>query len=149
MEEGNKKRGRPRINTELTDASTSSRRAATNWKYVFDGVEIVKQYSNEIPDSNLIWFSNEETQSAKARHGILEQIGRMYVQDRTNVKDCVTVAQCATAAVKAGHTTREIEKAIRALRKAIKEFDASDKDPKAEAEMNNAYYALCDLGGPQ
>lgn len=58
----------------------------------------------------------------------IEQIGRMLEQDHIAEEDCIYVASLSAQAVKAGHTTREVEKAIRAIRKTTKELAANPED---------------------
>lgn len=58
----------------------------------------------------------------------MEQLGRMLVQDNLSEKDFITVANMAIAALQAGHTSREIENAIRKIRVAIKRYNAAPKE---------------------
>ncbi len=91
--------------------------------------------ATEIPDSDLLWHSDDATQTAKSKNGILEQLGRMIAQDHYNEYDCVYIANLAIAALKNGKTSREIEKAIQNVRTANKRVAA---DPDSE---------LAQLGG--
>lgn len=146
MENEKRKRGRPRIDAHLSEATAPSRRQALNEKYLFDAVHLISVAATEIPDNQLLWYSDDAMRTAKGRNGILEQIGRMLEQDHAPQSDCIYVTNLAIRAVKAGHTTREIEKAIREIRKALKPLTA---DPKSEAlmlTMGRAVKALDEMG---
>ncbi|MDO4811042.1 MAG: hypothetical protein Q3985_03760 [Eubacteriales bacterium] len=58
----------------------------------------------------------------------MEQLGRMLVQDNLSKKDFITVANMAIAALQTGHTSREIENAIRKIRMAIKRYNSAPED---------------------
>ena len=49
----------------------------------------------------------------KSRDGILEQLGRIAVQDKLAYADCVYLANLAIAAVQNGYTTRDVEVVLR------------------------------------
>ena len=133
MEEKKKKRGRPKVDAHLTETVyRESRRQAVNWKYVFDGVGVLMDGGERIPDNKLLYNLGESKEELVTRNGILEQIGRMDQQDHASFDDCVYIANLAVAAVKAGAKSREIEKAIRAVRMAIKQ---SAHDPEAEENL--------------
>ena len=121
-------RGRPKINASIASSLASSRRAQLNAKYMFDGVFLLSRAGDKISDSDLLWHSDDATCTAGGRQGILEQIGRMLEQDHIAEEDCIYVTSLSAQAVKAGHTTREVEKAIRAIRKTTKELSADSED---------------------
>lgn len=79
---------------------------------MFDGVRLISEAATEIPYHELLWHSDDATRKVVSRNGILEQLGRMTEQDHSSNEDCIYVAKLAAAAVKAGHTTREIEIAV-------------------------------------
>ena len=120
MEQDKRGRGRPKIDTHVTEAYASSRRQAVNTVYMYEGVELISVAATEIPDTCLLWRSDASTRTAGGKQGILEQLGRRLIQDKFSPDDCITIANYAIQALKAGHTTREIEKVIRKIRFANK-----------------------------
>lgn len=74
--------------------------------------------ASEIPDRSMLWYSDDVTQTATGKHGILEQIGRMWLQDQMSYDSCVFIANLSIGALKAGYTSREIQYAIRRIRNA-------------------------------
>lgn len=124
MEEIKRGRGRPRLDTRHTEAYAPSRRQAVNSMYMFEAVQLISEAATEIPDSELLWYSDHTTYSAKSKDGILEQIGRMILQDKYELSDCVYITNLSIAAVKNGYTCREIEKAIRRIRLTSKESNS-------------------------
>ena len=63
-------------------------------------------------------------------------------QDKFSPDDCITIANFAIQALKAGYTSREIEKAIRKVRLTNKKASA---DPENEALNHAAVNALDEL----
>lgn len=118
MEEKKRGRGRPRLDVPN---GRCSRRQAVNSMYTDKAVRLILEAATEIPDGNLLWYSDEATWTIKSKDGILEQIGRMLVQDHHEQSHCVYITNLAIAALKNGSTCREIEKAIRKIRMALKE----------------------------
>ena len=118
MEEKKRGRGRPRLNVPN---GRCSRRHAVNSMYVNKAAQLISEVATEIPDGKLLWYSDETTWTIKSKDGILEQIGRMLVQDHHEQSHCVYIANLAIAALKNGCTCREIEKAIRKIRMTLKE----------------------------
>ena len=128
-----KKRGRPKVDAHLTETVyRESRRQAVNWKYVFDGVGVLMDGGEQIPDNKLLYNLGESKEELVTCNGILEQIGRMDQQDHASFDDCVYIANLAVAAMKAGAKSREIEKAIRAVRMAMKQ---AAHNPEAEENL--------------
>ncbi|MCD7805474.1 MAG: hypothetical protein LUH03_10115 [Oscillospiraceae bacterium] len=128
MDDEKRGRGRPKIDASVASSLASSRRAQLNAKYMFDGVFLLSRAGDKIPDSDLLWHSDDATCTAGGRQGILEQIGRMLEQDHIAEEDCIYIASLSAQAVKVGHTTREVEKAIRAIRKTTKELATNPED---------------------
>ena len=144
MEQDKRGRGRPKIDTHITEAYASSRRQAVNAVYMYEGVELI---SVAIPDSDLLWCSDASTQTAGGKQGILEQLGRMLIQDKFSQDDCITIASFAIQALKAGHTSREIEKAIRKVRLTNKKASADSENEALNHAAVNALDELRAMGG--
>ena len=66
----------------------------------------------------------------------------MLIQDKFSQDDCIAIANLATQALKAGYTSREIEKAIRKVRLTNKKASA---DPENEMLNEAAVNALAEL----
>ncbi len=147
MEQEKRGRGRPKINTDLTEIGAPSRRQAVNAMYMFEGVQLISVAATEIPDSDLLWFSDDATQTAKSKNGILEQLGRMVVQDHLSADDGIYVANLAIAALKNGSTSREIEKAIREIRLTMKKFVAEPDNDRLQYLAGRAVKELQEMGG--
>ena len=118
MTEQKRKRGRPKLPTPITEDYAPSRRQAVNAMYMYEAVDLITEAASEIPNADLLWFSDEKTRTAKSKSGVLEQIGRMLIQDRFSSSDCIYIASLAADAVSVGYTSREVENAIRAVRLA-------------------------------
>ena len=148
MEEKKRGRGRPRLDVPN---GRCSRRQAVNSMYVDKAAQLISEAAAEIPDKSLLWYSDETTWTIKSKDGILEQIGRMLVQDRHEQSHCVYITNLAIAALKSGCTCREIEKAIRKIRITLKESNQilnntelinilesfKHVQPKSEKQVNN------------
>ena len=93
----------------------------------------------QIPDNKLLYNLAETKEEFVTRNGILEQIGRMDQQDHASFDDCVYIANLAVVAVKAGAKSREIEKAIRAVRMAMKQ---AAPDPEATENLYSVGVAV-------
>ena len=142
MEEKKRGRGRPRLDTRNTEAYAPSRRQAVNSMYMFEAVQLISEAATEIPDSELLWYSDNATHSAISKNGILEQIGRMRIQDKYDLSDCIYITNLSIAAVKNGYTCRAIEKAIRKIRLTSNE---SNKNPESAYLRNVAGQAVVAL----
>lgn len=138
MTEKKRKRGRPKLPTPITEDYASSRRQAVNAMYMYEAVDLIKAAAAEIPNGDALWFADDRTRTAASKNGVLEQIGRMRVQDGFSDGDCIYIANLAADAVNGGFTSREVERTIRAIRLAFKAKDAHTDDP---------YYA--DLARPR
>ena len=135
MEEKKKKRGRPKVDASLTETVyRESRRQAVNRKYVFDGVGVLMDGGEQIPDNKLLYNLGESKEEFVSRNGILEQIGRMDQQDHASFDDCVYIANLAAAAVKAGAKSREIEE--KRYRRLIKEYESEQYDLEPQVEKS-------------
>ena len=139
MEEKKRGRGRPRLDVPN---SRHSRRHDVNTMYINKAVQLISEAATEIPDKSLLWYSDETTWTIKSKDGILEQIGRMLVQDHHEPSHCVYITNLAIPALKNGCTCREIEKAIRKIRMAFKE---SSKAPDNTELINIAGQAVTAL----
>lgn len=130
MEEVKRKRGRPKLDAHITEEYASSRRQALNKMYLYEGVHLLAAAATEIQNSEVLWHEDRTAVTVKSRDGILEQLGRMAVQDKLAYTDCVYLANPAIAAVQNGCTTREVETALRQVRMSAK---SSMKNPDSEA----------------
>ena len=83
----------------------------------------------------------------KSRDGILEQLGRMAVQDKLGRTDCVYLANLSIAAVRAGYTTREVEVALRKIRMAAKSSMKNPDDEALYCALGNTVDILRRMGG--
>ena len=119
-EEVRRKRGRPKLDAHITEEYAPSRRQALNKMYMYEGVHLLSVAATEIQNSEVLWREDRTAVTLKSRDGILEQLGRMAVQDKLGRTDCVYLANLAIAAVQNGYTTREVEVALREIRMAAK-----------------------------
>ena len=142
MTEQKRKRGRPRLDTHLTADYGGSRRNTVNAMYMMEAVGVLTEAASEIPDSGLLWTSNAKTWTVSSKNGILEQLGRMLIQDGFEVTDFIYTANLAIGAIKAGYTAREIENAIRAVRLAFKTAGTNPSSPTAKKEADRARTVL-------
>ena len=110
--------------------------------YMYEAVCELSVAATEIPNHEILWYSDSKTQTAGGKHGIMEQLGRMLIQDHLPKKDFITVANMAIAALQAGHTSREIENAIRKIRMAIKRYNATSEN---EQDYDIIRTAVCEL----
>lgn len=140
--ENKQKRGRPKIDTCLIDGNVSSRRATVNWKYMYDGVDFIKENKELIPNWALLWLSDAVKQEAFTRNGVLEQIGRMISQDNSTYDNCLYVAQLAASAIKVGNTSRAVEEAVRNVRMALKKCKSTQGSSASVKELNMAVLKL-------
>ena len=142
-----RRRGRPKLDARITEEYAPSRRQALNKMYLYEAVHLLSVAATEIPNSEVLWQEDRTTVTVKSRDGILEQLGRMTVQDRLAYTDCIYLANLAIAAVQNGYTTREVEVALREIRMAAK---SSMKNPDNEAlycALGNTVDILRRMGG--
>ena len=71
----------------------------------------------------------------------------MLIQDKFSQDDCITIASFAIQALKAGHTSREIEKAIRKVRLTNKKASADPENESLNHVAANALNELRKMGG--
>ena len=142
------KRGRPKVDTHLTEGHYDNRRKELNYKYMFEGTGVLMDAAEEIPEKHILYEVDHEHFRFKAcKTGILEQIGRLRIQDNAALEDCVIVANCAIDAIKAGVGVKEITVAIRKLRTALKKYSADEENEFLRMEFRRALYELRELGG--
>ena len=138
----NRKRGRPPIDIGITSYLDGTRRTKVNAKYMYEAISLISEAASEIPDSLILWHSDDATQTATGKHGILEQIGRMWLQDQMSYDSCVFIANLSISALKAGCTSREIEYAIRKIRNAAR---LVEKNPDNDWFYQSEVKAVLDL----
>lgn len=141
------KRGRPTIDVGATVYLDGTRRTQINAKYMYEAISLISEAASDIPDSDLLWYSDDSTQRASGKHGILEQLGRMWLQDNYEYKQFVTVANHAINALNAGCTSRQIENAIRKIRTTIKAAEKNPDDKWLYSRAAKAVQELQDKGG--
>ena len=143
-----RKRGRPKVDTHLTEGYYDNRRKELNYKYMFEGAGVLMDAADEIPERTILYEMDKENRCFKAcKTGILEQLGRLRIQDNTAIEDCVIVANYAIDAIKAGVGVKEITVAIRKLRTALKKYSADEENEFLRMEFRRALYELRELGG--
>ena len=143
-----RKRGRPKVDTHLTEGYYDNRRKELNYKYMFEDVGVLMDAADEIPERTILYEMDKENRCFKAcKTGILEQLGRLRIQDNAALEDCVIVANYAIDAIKAGVGVKEITVAIRKLRTALKKYSADEENEFLRMEFRRALYELRELGG--
>ena len=143
-----RKRGRPKVDTHITEGNYNNRRQELNYKYMFEGRGVLLDAADEIPESNILYEVYDANFCFKAcKTGILEQLGRLRIQDNAALEDCVIVANYAIDAIKAGVGVKEITVAIRKLRTALKKYSADEDNEFLRMEFRRALYELRELGG--
>ena len=147
MEEIKRRRGRPKLDAHITEEYAPSRRQALNKMYMYEGVHSLSVAATEIQNRELLWQESQEAQTLKSRDGILEQLGRMVMQDRLSHTDCVYLANLAIKAVQAGYTTREVEIALREIRMATKSSLENTENQENYCMLGNAVDKLRRMGG--
>ena len=143
-----RKRGRPKVDTHLTEGYYDNRRKEPNYKYMFEGIGVLMDAAEEIPEKHILYEVDHEHFRFKAcKTGILEQLGRLRIQDNAALEDCVIVANYAIDAIKADVGVKEITVAIRKLRTALKKYSADEDNEFLRMEFRRALYELRELGG--
>ncbi len=137
-------RGRPKLDAHITEEYAPSRRQALNKMYMYEGVHLLSVAATEIPNSEVLWQADRTAVTLKSRDGILEQLGRMAVQGRT---DCVYLASLAIAAIQFGNTTREVETVLRKIRMAAKSSMKNPDDEALYCALGNTVDILRRMGG--
>lgn len=147
MEEAKSRRGRPRIDAHLTEELGLGRRQTVNKLYMYEGMYLITEAASEIQNPQVLWEENREVRTVKSRDGILEQLGRMELQDHLSRADQIYLANLAIAAVDAGYTTREVEIALRVIRKTAKSSLANPESKMLRTKLDNAVDILRRMGG--
>lgn len=114
--------------------------------YMFEAVQLISEAATEITDGKLLWYSDDATWTIKSKEGILEQIGRMLIQDKVSQNHCIFIANLSISALKNGCTCREIEKAIRKIRMAFKESTKAPDNTELISIAGQAVTALRLMG---
>ena len=142
-----RKRGRPKVDTHLTEGYYDNRRQELNYKYMFEGTGVLMDAADEIPERTILYEMDKENRCFKAcKTGILEQLGRMRIQDDISLEDCIIVANYAIDAIKAGVGVKEITIAIRRVRTTMKKHHADVENEDLEMDFYKAVYMLKKLG---
>ena len=118
-----------------------------NSMYMHEAVHIISVAASDIPDSHLLWYCDDATRTVHSKNGILEQIGRFVVQDNFSEEDGIYISNLAIAALKAGNTSIEIEKAIRAVRLTTKKYSEDPDNVVLKYEVGSAIGELKKMGG--
>ena len=104
--------------------------------------------ADEILERTILYEMDKETRCFKAcQTGILEQLGRMRIQDDISLEDCIIVANYAIDALKAGVEVKEITIDIRNVRTTMKKHHADVENEDLEMDFYKAVYMLKKLGG--
>lgn len=142
-----RKRGRPKVDTHITDGQFNNRRQELNYKYMFEGTGVLMDAADEIPERTILYEIDDSNLRFKAcKNGILEQLGRMRVQDNIPLDDCIIIANYAIDAIKAGVGVKEITMAIRKVRTALKKYKADVENEDLEMNFYKTVYLLKKLG---
>ena len=142
-----RKQGRPKVDTHITDGQFNNRRQELNYKYMFEGTGVLMDATDEIPERTILYEIDDSNLRFKAcKNGILEQLGRMRVQDNVSLDDCIIIANYAIDAIKAGVGVKEIAVAIRKVRSALKKYKTDVENEDLEMDFYKAVYLLKKLG---
>lgn len=142
-----RKRGRPKVDTHITDGHYDNRRKELNYKYMFEGTGVLMDAADEIPERTILYEIDKENRCFKAcKTGILEQLGRMRIQDNVSLEDCIIIANYAIDAIKAGVGVKEITVAIRKVRTTLKKYKTDVENEDLEMDFYKAVYLLKKLG---
>lgn len=143
-----RKQGRPKVDTHITDGQFNNRRQELNYKYMFEGTGVLMDAADEIPERTILYEIDDSNLRFKAcKNGILEQLGRMRIQDNVSLDDCIIIANYAIDAIKAGVGVKEITVAIRKVRTALKKYKTDVENEDLEMDFYKAVYLLKRLGG--
>ena len=146
-EEVKRKRGRPKLDARITEEYAPSRRQALNKMYMYEGVHLLSATATEIQNGEVLWREDRTAVTVKSRDGILEQLGRMMVQDKLAYTDCAYLANLAIAAIQFGNTTREVETVLRKIRMAAKSSMKNPDDEALYCALGNTVDILRRMGG--
>lgn len=140
-------RGRPKLDAHITEEYAPSRRQALNKMYMYEGVHLLSATATEIQNGEVLWREGRTAVTVKSRDGILEQLGRMMVQDKLAYTDCAYLANLAIAAIQFGNTTREVETVLRKIRMAAKSSMKNPDDEALYCALGNTVDILRRMGG--
>ena len=146
-EEVGRKRGRPKLDAHITEEYAPSRRQALNKMYMYEGVHLLSVAATEIQNSEVLWQEDRTAVTVKSRDGILEQLGRMMMQDKLAYTDCAYLANLAIAAIQNGYTTREVEVTLRQVRMAAKSSMKNPDDETLYCALGSTVDILRRMGG--
>ena len=114
---------------------------------MFEGTGVLLDAADEIPERTILYEIDKENRCFKAcKTGILEQLGRMRIQDNVSLEDCIIIANYAIDAIKAGVGVKEITVAIRKVRTALKKYKTDVENEDLEMNFYKAVYLLKKLG---
>ena len=147
VEEVKRGRGRPKLDAHITEEYAPSRRQALNKMYMYEGVHLLSAAATEIQNSEVLWQEDRTAVTVKSRDGILEQLGRMMVQDKLAYTDCAYLANLAIAAIQNGYTTREVEVTLRQVRMAAKPSMKNPDDETLYCALGSTVDILRRMGG--
>ena len=142
-----RRRGRPKLDAHITEEYAPSRRQALNKMYMYEGVHLLSATATEIQNGEVLWREDRTAVTVKSRDGILEQLGRMMVQDKLAYTDCAYLANLAIAAIQFGNTTREVETVLRKIRMAAKSSMKNPDDEALYCALGNTVDILRRMGG--
>ena len=135
------------MDTHITDGQFNNRRQELNYKYMFEGTGVLMDAADEIPERTILYEIDDSNLRFKAcKNGILEQLGRMRIQDNVSLDDCIIIANYAIDAIKAGVGVKEITVAIRKVRTALKKYKTDVENEDLEMDFYKAVYLLKKLG---
>ena len=142
-----RKQGRPKVDTHITDGQFNNHRHELNYKYMFEGTGVLMDAADEIPERTILYEIDDSNLRFKAcKNGILEQLGRMRIQDNVSLDDCIIIANYAIDAIKAGVGVKEITVAIRKVRTALKKNKTDVENEDLEMDFYKTVYLLKRLG---
>ena len=135
------------MDTHITDGQFNNRRQELNYKYMFEGTGVLMDAADEIPERTILYEIDDSNLRFKAcKNGILEQLGRMRIQDNVSLDDCIIIANYAIDAIKAGVGVKEISVAIRKVRTALKKYKTDVENEDLEMDFYKTVYLLKKLG---
>lgn len=130
-----KKRGRPNVYAQagmddIRDQIIKDKgsRAAQNEFYIMDAITAIERLSPKgreriyfVPDGLLAMTTQEAKRAGYKRDStILEQLGRVLIQDKLSDADFVLLAEKAAVFKEQGYASKEIAKWIRSVRTEVK-----------------------------
>ena len=114
---------------------------------MFEGTGVLMDAADEIPERTILYEIDKENRCFKAcKTGILEQPGRMRIQDNVSLEDCIIIANYAIDAIKAGVGVKEITMAIRKVRTTLKKYKTDVENEDLEMDFYKTVYLLKKLG---